>query len=75
VDQFDCGGQKEARLSDSRLLRHHFIDPDARYVRIALRHLFCSFKAVGAQDRESGDGFRSQWQNPLFQLSRFLDHH
>src|SRR5260221_8391902 len=44
------------------LLRHHFIDPDARYVRIALRYLFCSIKAVGAHDCEAGDGFTSQWQ-------------
>src|SRR5258705_6860336 len=44
------------------LLRHHFIDPDARYVRIALRHLLSSIKAVCAYDREAGDGFKSQWQ-------------
>ena len=49
-------------MEPGHLLRHHLIDPDARYVRIALRHLFCSIKAVGAHDREAGDGFTSQWQ-------------
>src|SRR5258708_11631953 len=44
------------------LLRHHFVDPDARYERVALRHLFCVFKAAGAHDREAGDRFKSHWQ-------------
>jgi hypothetical protein len=44
------------------VFRHHFIDPDARYVGIALRHLLGSIKAVCAHNREAGNGFKSQWQ-------------
>ena len=41
------------------LLRHHFIDPDARYVRIALRNPLGIINALGAHDREARNGIKA----------------
>src|SRR5882757_8776397 len=54
-----AAGQSPSRGS---LLRHHFIDPNARYVGVALRHLFSVVEARGADDREAGDGIGCQRQ-------------
>src|SRR5258705_3114716 len=73
VQEFTGWRQNGHEISLTRwvsLLRHHFIDPDARYEGIALCQPFCVFKAAGAHDREAGDGFKSQWQVPG---SRFRD--
>jgi hypothetical protein len=56
------GTKKISFRNPASLLRHHFIDPDARYERIAPRHLFCVIKAAGAHQREAGDGLKSHWQ-------------
>ena len=58
----ECCAAGRLITNRASLLRHHFIDPDACYVRIALRHLLCIIKAVGAHDQEAGDGFKPQWQ-------------
>ena len=44
------------------LLRHHFIDPDAGYVRIALRDLLGIIDALSAHDREARNGLTRQRQ-------------
>src|SRR5713226_6945808 len=48
--------------SRASLLRHDFIDPDARYVRIALRDFLGIIDTVSAHDREPRDRFKPQRQ-------------
>src|SRR5258705_6598995 len=63
-EQPSTGTKKISFTNCASLLRHHFIDPDARYEGIALCHLFRVIKAAGGHDREAGDRFKSQWQVP-----------